>query len=233
MLPIERQRLSDTTYQRLLEELVSGRYGVGEKLPAENALAKYLGVSRPVVRTALQRLQLDGIVVSRQGSGTYVQRTPSSDLGRHIDTGKLSRVLQGFELRLVLEPLSARLAARHRNAEQLRLIEEADARVRSGMESGAISNHDDFAFHHSIAAASGNAMLLETLEGLALQIKDAIGVTLALTRSGTLQRQQQVLDEHQRILRAIRLMDPDSAGIAMAFHLDQARNRLLDKQLDQ
>ncbi len=233
MRPIERQRLSDATYQHLLDELMAGRYEVGERLPAETALASRLEVSRPVVRAALQRLQQDGIVVSRQGSGTYVQRMPSSDLGRHIDTAKLSRVLQGFELRLVLEPLAARLAARHRSVEQLRLMEEADARMRGAMEREEVSTQEDLAFHHAIAAASGNTLLLETLEGLSQQLKAGIDVTLALTRSGTQQRQRQVLDEHRRILRAIRLSDPESAGIAMAFHLDQARNRLLDRQLDQ
>jgi DNA-binding transcriptional MocR family regulator len=75
--PIERPRLSDTIYGQLLDEIMAGRFSAGDRLPTENQLAQRFSVSRPVVREALQRLQTDGVVIARQGSGTYVQRSPS------------------------------------------------------------------------------------------------------------------------------------------------------------
>lgn len=233
---IERIRLSDTIYRRLLNEIVGPDYRVGDRLPTEHTLAKHFAVSRPVVREALRRLQADGIVLSRQGSGTYVQRKPSQ---RVVDlTGNepgLREVLQGFELRLSLEALSARLAARNRNDAQLDAIRAAAAALRNAFASDVSRDAEkdaDYAFHRAIAEASGNAMLVDVLDGIAERLKAGMRVTLSLTHDASMQRRARVLDEHDRIVHAIESGDADSADIAMRYHIDQARNRLLDGQLD-
>jgi DNA-binding FadR family transcriptional regulator len=59
-----------------------------------------------------------------------------------------------------------------------------------------------------------------------------MNVTLSLTREASEQRRLRVLDEHDRIVHAIRIGDAESASIAMRYHLDQVRNRLLDRHLD-
>lgn len=229
---IERPRLSDAIYGQLLQEVMAGRFAVGERLPTELQLAQRFAVSRPVVREALQRLQTDGVVLARQGSGTYVQRSPSHRVGELTGTQSLHQVLQGLELRMALEQLSARLAARHRNDDQMKAIETAAASVAALMLRDADAKEADYAFHHAIAVASGNALLVETLDQLSDRVKGGMHVTLSLTREASKQRRARVLDEHERIVRAIRVGDVESAGIAMQYHLDQARNRLLDKRLD-
>ena len=134
---IERVRLSDTIYGRLLNEIVGAGYQIGDRLPTEHQLAEHFAVSRPVVREALRRLQTDGIVVSRQGSGTYVQRKPSQRVVELTGNAPgLGEVLQGFELRLSLEPLSARLAARNRSDAQLDAILSASAPLRDAVTAG-------------------------------------------------------------------------------------------------
>src|SRR5688572_14168808 len=123
--PIERPRLSDTIYGQLLEEIMAGRFSAGDRLPTENQLAQRFSVSRPVVREALQRLQTDGVVIARQGSGTYVQRSPSQRVAELTSEHSLHEVLQVMELRMALEELAAKLAARNRTEEQMRVIEQA------------------------------------------------------------------------------------------------------------
>ena len=230
--PLERSRLSDGVYGQLLQEIMAGGFSAGDRLPTENQLAQRFAVSRPVVREALQRLQTDGVVLARQGSGTYVQRSPSQRVAELTREFSLHEVLQSLELRLALEELSARLAARHRSEEQLRAIQQATAALHLVFGKGPEAKEADYAFHRAIAAASGNALLVEALDQLAERVKDGMNVTLSLTRAASEQRRIRVLDEHDRIVHAIRIGDADSAAIAMRYHLDQARNRLLDRHLD-
>ena len=230
--PIERPRLSDGVYGQLLQDIMAGGLSAGDRLPTEVQLAQRFSVSRPVVREALQRLQSDGVVISRQGSGTYVQRSPSHRVAELTRDYSLHEVLQSLELRLALEELSSRLAARNRTEDQMRAIEQTATALGNVFGQGHAAKEADYAFHRAIAAASGNAMLLEALDQLSDRVKGGMNVTLSLTREASDQRRTRVLDEHDRIVHAIRVGDADSAGIAMRYHIDQARNRLLDRQLD-
>ncbi|WP_298925774.1 FadR/GntR family transcriptional regulator [uncultured Ramlibacter sp.] len=230
--PIERPRLSDTVYGQLLQDIMAGGLAPGDRLATELQLAQRFSVSRPVVREALQRLQTDGVVISRQGSGTYVQRSPSQRVAELTSEYSLHEVLQCLELRLALEELSARLAARNRTEDQLRSIEQTRLALHQVFGQGPQAKEADYAFHRAIAVGSGNPMLVEALDQLADRVKGGMNVTLSLTREASDQRRARVLDEHDRIVHAIRIGDADSAGIAMRYHLDQARNRLLDRHLD-
>jgi GntR family transcriptional regulator, transcriptional repressor for pyruvate dehydrogenase complex len=230
--PIERPRLSDTIYGQLLDEIMAGRFSAGDRLPTENQLAQRFSVSRPVVREALQRLQTDGVVIARQGSGTYVQRSPSQRVAELTTKVSLHEVLQVMELRMSLEELAARLAARNRTDEQLRAIMQARQQLSDVFGQGARAKEADYGFHRAIAVASGNGLLVQALDQLSDRVQGGMNVTLSLTREASEQRRERVLDEHNRIVNAIRIGDADSASIAMRYHLDQARNRLLDRDLD-
>ncbi|MBN9058887.1 MAG: FadR family transcriptional regulator, partial [Rhizobiales bacterium] len=70
--PARREKLADILYGQILEQIVSGTFAAGDRLPSENDICKAFEVSRPVVREALQRLQADGLVIARQGAGTFV-----------------------------------------------------------------------------------------------------------------------------------------------------------------
>jgi GntR family transcriptional repressor for pyruvate dehydrogenase complex len=235
MVVIERARLSEVVYRQLLGEIVGEHYGVGDQLPTEHQLARHFSVSRPVVREALMRLQSDGVIIARQGSGRYVQRKPSQQVAELTGDSYLRAVLQGFELRLSLETLSARLAARNRTDAQVGAIEEAADSLRFAFANRVTRDDEkeaDYGFHRAIAIAGGNDLLIDVLDGIAERLKAGMRVTLSLTHEASEQRRARVLDEHDRILRAIRVGDAESAEIAMRYHVDQARNRLLDRQLD-
>lgn len=228
----DRQRLSDTIYTHLLGEILEGRFQVGERLPPETHLAQQFGVSRPVLREALRRLQSDGVVVSRQGSGNYVQRSPSKRVTALTSDVTLHDVLESLELRQSIEVLSARLAARHRKPEQMREIERVVMLMRTRMSEGRPPQDTDYDFHLAIAAASGNALLLEMLGFLAERMRGGMNLTLSVSLKSPGMKRARVLDEHERIVHAIRIGDGESAAIAMSYHLDQTRQRLLDSQLE-
>ncbi|MFE3054564.1 FadR/GntR family transcriptional regulator [Nocardia sp. NPDC059239] len=85
---IDRRTVPDTVFEQLVGEVLDGELAPGAALPAERALAETLGVSRPTVREALQRLAHTGLVEVRQGGSTTVQ-----DFRRHAGLEMLPRLL--------------------------------------------------------------------------------------------------------------------------------------------
>jgi GntR family transcriptional repressor for pyruvate dehydrogenase complex len=232
-VPAQRRgRLGDQVYGRLLEEIVSGRYAVGDRLPGENDLAETFEVSRPVVREALNRLQADGLVTSRQGAGTFVARVPPRQIVKLAPGASIAGILRAFEVRIALEGQAARLAAERRSNSELAAIHDALDTMTGALEAGKPAKDADFAFHRCVAVASGNMTLVEILDGLSETVGNGMTVALSITRQGTQQRTARVIDEHVRIYEAIAASEPDSAELAMRYHIDQARKRLTDRKRD-
>lgn len=222
-----RTRLADTVYGRLLEDIASGRKAVGDRLPTENALAESFGVSRPVVREALTRLSSDGFIASRQGAGTFVRNRPPSRLLRFVGASDLSQFIATFEVRIAIEGESARLAALRRTEADLLRIRAALDELAEAVAAGSATSDADFDFHRAVAAASGNALLAQIVTAI-LPPRAEAGTPV---RPGYL-RGDRVLDEHNRITEAIAARQPESASLAMRYHIDQARIRLTDVERD-
>lgn len=228
-----RQRMGDQLYGQILEQIVSGRLQEGTRLPPELDLCKMFGVSRPVVRQALQRLGADGLVHARQGSGTYVTARPADRLADFVEPHQIADYLRAIEVRLVLEGSAARRAAERRSAAELATIEAAHKCFRLEAENGAPTPSADLAFHMAIANASGNSFYVSLLQQLHNFISGFMSVALRLTRTSPRERTSQVLHEHTLILEAIKLQDGDAAQLAMQFHITQARRRLVDRGRDE
>ena len=113
-------------YERILEQIVSGQLAEGIRLPPEVELARAFDVSRSTLRQALGRLQADGLIVSRRGSGSYVGRRPPPDILNLQAIGGAPELFRSFELRITLEGDAAGLAAvRHQEtAEMAAALEE-------------------------------------------------------------------------------------------------------------
>ena len=144
--PPAKRRLSDELYGQLLERIVSGSMVPGDKLPSEHQLCRALHVSRPVVREALMRLQADGLVETRRGSGTFLLRAPSNDIKRFLDPADFSRYLLSYEIRIALEPQAARLAATRRKPEDMARINRACNDLGDFIASGASAQKHDLVF---------------------------------------------------------------------------------------
>jgi GntR family transcriptional repressor for pyruvate dehydrogenase complex len=230
--PQRRDRLADAVYGRLLEEIVSGRYEVGDRLPAETDLAETFEVSRPVIREALNRLQADGLVTARQGAGNFVARVPPRQITKLAPRASIAGILRAFEVRIALEGQAARLAAERRSNSELAAIHDALDAMTHALEAGKPAKDADFAFHRCVAVASGNMTLVEILDSLSETVGNGMTVALSITRQGTQQRTARVIDEHVRIYEAIAASEPDSAELAMRYHIDQARKRLTDRKRD-
>jgi len=230
--PARRERLGDQLYGRILEGIVSGTYREGDKLPSESQICQAFQVSRPTVREALMRLHADGLVATRQGSGTFVQKRPSGHLTRLAPVSDIAGILRGLEVRMALEDRAAALAAERRTSADLDRIDRALDALRSSLEAGAVPVEADYDFHRAVARASGNALFAEMLEGLHETIRQSMGVALGITHAGTPERARRVIEEHEAVADAIRRGDAEGAGLSMRYHLHRARQRVTDGRRD-
>lgn len=228
----QRERLGDQLYGQILEQIVSGTLGEGDKLPSENQICRAFQVSRPTVREALMRLHADGLVTTRQGSGTFVQRRPSDHLTRLAKVSDIAGMLRCFEVRIALEGQAASLAAQRRTSKEMDRVSEALMALRASFEGDAVPARADFEFHRAVADASGNALFGDLLEMLNDTVQHAMAVALGITRAGSKERARRVVEEHEAIAEAIAREDAEGAGLAMRYHLHRARQRVTDGQRD-
>jgi GntR family transcriptional regulator, transcriptional repressor for pyruvate dehydrogenase complex len=229
--PYRQNRLPDQVYEQVLMQVSVGRMGVGDRLPSEPELARSLRVSRPVVRAALARLRADGIVDSRQGSGSFIVRVPSVDFVSSAPSGSIAELLRCFEMRVAVEGEAAYLAAGRRSAADLAAMEESTIRLSEefGKEGpGADFGADpDVAFHLAVSAATRNHLFARTMEMLRQPIRDGIATARQLARRYIAERLPLVLTEHRAIIDAIRNGDADQARATMRDHIERSRNRML------
>ena len=156
-------------------------------------------------------------ITAHQGLGTFVSHQPAPRLTAFSDVQNVGAYLRAQELRVALEGDAARLAALRRTDEQLQKIEAAHVAFADSLARGEVSAEMDLAFHASITEATGNDFYLGVLESIHESINGFMRLTLNLTRTGSRQRAQRVLDEHATILEAIRAQDGERARVAMQF----------------
>ncbi len=211
------QRLHEAIVQRFHSLIQQGILEHGAKLPAERVLAEQLKVSRGSVREAIRTLELQGLAVSKHGSGTFIN-TQSLDavatlMTSSLETGE-AQLHDIFEVRHLLEPQLAALAARRATPEDVTrlgsiLVEQA----RQIME-GETGVDADTEFHFALATATHNTALVKVVS--------AVEDVLRQSRDQSLQqpgRPQRSLDSHREILEMVRAGDHQGARSAMEHHL--------------
>jgi GntR family transcriptional repressor for pyruvate dehydrogenase complex len=221
-------KLSSGIYEQLFEGIVAGEFPVNARLPSETELARRFGASRPVVREALARLRDDGLIVSRQGSGSYVKRRPDQAVLQFVPVGSIADIQRCFEFRVGLEGAAAAIAATRREDRDLAEIKAAFDELEACIKSGQLGVDADEHFHRAIAEATHNQYHVSVQASLQPHI--AIGMTL--TRNLSLRRAAErlrlVQDEHRAIMKAIQKRDADGARAAMEAHIDNARRRMFE-----
>lgn len=225
-------KLSDQVYGRLFEFIVDGHFQVNSRLPTETELTARFGVSRPVVREALARLRDDGLVASRQGSGTYVVRRPDHATLGFAPLGSVADMQRCYEFREALESRAAGLAARRRTDEDLAAIKRALDHLSEVIETGVVGADADLAFHVAVLRAAKNRFFLTTLESLGQQISFGIQLARRLSLMRPRDRIHLVQAEHAAIYDAIRRGDGVAAEAAMLVHIRNARRRVFEGQAD-
>lgn len=229
---VETQRVADVILTQIETMILEGSFKPGQRLPAERELAKDFGVSRPSLREALQRLAAKGLVVSRQGGGTYV-----SDRIGSTFTDPLFELIGShpefqydlLEFRHGLEGLSAQYAAlRSTEADKQNLQARFDALVATyPLMDPEREAEADAAFHLAIAEAAHNAILLQSMRGLFTVLQRSIVDSLTILLRTEASRQA-LYDQHKALLDTILAGDPHAAQERSHEHLVFIEESLLE-----
>ena len=223
------RRLYIEVATQIESQIRSGNIKPGERLPSERDLAVRFEVSRPTIREAMIALEIAGLVEIRTGSGIYA--LPLNEL----DAGQLDDVpgpFEGLEARLLVEPEAVSLAAARINKEQLAVLENALRIMEDTKSSEKAKEQADELFHCTIAAATDNSALESYVKWL-------WGLRNQSVLSSTFHQRVRDLgvhpyvDEHRKILNALKLRDPSRARNAMHAHISNAIEQDMDVlQLD-
>ena len=219
--------LADRVTGLIAADIRSRVYPVNTRLPTEQSMTEQYGVSRTVVREAISRLKSEGLVETRQGSGTVVRDPKVSDafrLGQPHEK-PAEGVLRILELRRGIEAEMAALAAERRTGAEMTLIQQALRAIARAVKDGGDGVAEDLAFHIAISRAAHNPHYTELLGMLTRALHDAI----RLTRANEARRTDlaaQVLAEHEAICAAIKARDPAAACTAAFLHMRNTGERI-------
>lgn len=211
----------DVLADLLRTKILAGELAEGSPLPPERTLVEQSGLSRATVRESLRALQHEGLVATRRGrgGGSVVSRptaaTVADALGRHLRNWR-PETASLLEVRTVLEPWCAALAAERRDDGQLERIEECDAAVVAALDDLPRYLEANVAWHLAVADACGNDLIAAFMRAVSgavhHQTDDAAFNTAEVRRTA--------VRAHRRVTDAIRDRDPDAARRRMARHVD-------------
>ncbi|AYJ51133.1 FadR/GntR family transcriptional regulator [Rhodococcus sp. P1Y] len=210
---VTRLSAAEAVFEDIRDAIVSGQIAVGDKLPAESALATRHGVSRSVIREALRSCTALGLTETKTGRGTFVVRdrvTGDLDIGNY-------EARELMEARPHVEIPSAGWAAERRTDDDLAVLEGLTDEMRSEDDHQAWVLLDG-QFHTAIARASKNRVF----EAIIVDIRGAL-TRQSETLNLVAHRQQKSNVEHDLIVAGIRSGNYQQAADAMAAHLDAVR----------
>jgi DNA-binding FadR family transcriptional regulator len=211
-----RGSLHRSVAQDIGARILNGEFAPGTLLPNEAEWCKSFGVSRTAVREAIKMLMGKGLIISRPRIGSRVLPRAQWNLldrdvlGWYVAAAKQSHFLAHMQqVREILEPETAALAAANHTPEQMLAIEKAYAEMAAA-KTLAAWNDADVKFHFAILQAAGNELLVP----LGLVIESALGSMFTYTarQKGDVGR---TLPGHERILVAIRARRPNAARQAV------------------
>src|SRR6185503_4581860 len=222
---IKKTRIHKEVFSQIHELIKQGRFKARDQLPSERELAETFKVSRTSVREALRTLESQGLIVSRTGTGNFVVDLPVEAL-----VGPLARMLidektalaDVFELRKLIEPHIAALAAERATERDIAQLKKIVAKQKEAVSRGETGVDADAELHLCIGRATQNQALQKLVSGLMEMLSRSREESLQ-----TDQRRASSIATHQRIVAAIEKHDRSKARSEMLRHIEQVEESAL------
>lgn len=223
MNKIKKFNIDELVVKQVLEWIETQEYKPGDKLPSENELAKRLGVGRHALREGLGRLIHIGILESKNGVGTFVKSSCNKSLYSAFNpfllVGDFTKS-EIYEVREVIEPFAAKLAALRVDNEDIEKLIKANEEMERELDNYELFVEKNVQFHILLAQFSGNqllALLLRTFRELIdKSIKKVPVIPGSLRKS---------VNDHYKIIEMLKEKDGENAAKAMLEHLVEVDQR--------
>jgi GntR family transcriptional regulator, transcriptional repressor for pyruvate dehydrogenase complex len=209
---------------RIKSLISTGVLTPGCKLPAERELASHFGVSRPSLRQALKVLEIIGVISQRVGDGTYLNENVSEILNEPMEFLILLdgiSIHELLELRSIMEPELAALAAERATTDDLRELNRAIKIHENNPHDLKTSIAADLSFHRAIFRAAGNRVCSRILALIHSSMWKSLTITSQLVEA------QRPLAGHNAIYSAIYKRDAEEARRQMQDHMRRAKQLLI------
>lgn len=220
---ISHSNVTEQIVQYFKDNINSGNWKVGEKIPSENQLTEILGVSRASIRTAIQHLVGVGVLESRHGKGTFLldgQVDEHTGSGNKITSEDCRDIEKVLEFRRIVESEACFMAAGRATPELLQKLQEDldDMAANKGRREEFVTA--DMKFHEEICRAAGNPLLTKSL------LKVFEETRRNHNQLNELFGYRDGIYYHTLILSAIKAGDAERAREVMFEHLQNAINKL-------
>lgn len=224
-LTLARESFPEIIANKLEEMIIEEKFVAEQKLPSEQALADQFGVSRPVVREAMKILKARGLIIQKNGEGTFVHEPDSgliTDTINRIIHLKNIDVEDIYEVRINLELLAvsqAVIKADDQGFDELQGINDDLARNKDNIEKRV---QGDIQFHRKIAELSGNMLLEMFVESMAVLITQITKYTLERNIGN-----EGGISDHQALIEALRSRNMAEAKKMIRQHLEKSQQNYL------
>lgn len=221
MKPLKTVRLSDQVIEALKEVINRDGFAPGDKFYSENELTKKLEVSRSSIREAVRILEVTGVVTVKHGKGIFIADPLKKELEafREWLINNETSIFEHFEVRMMIDPKAAGVAAVKADDEDIRNMEKACHDFKTLFDEGntpALIKRDE-EFHLAMAKSTKNKTLYYLMKTMTSSLSE--GWVTSLHTPG---RSEKTIEEHKAIIQAIKNRDSEAAEKAMRFHLDNA-----------
>ncbi|MGN5732970.1 FadR/GntR family transcriptional regulator [Arthrobacter psychrochitiniphilus] len=210
--------VTDEAITKIKDMIISGELCAGDRLPPEKELSEKLGLSRSSLREAVKALEIIRVLDVRRGDGTYVTSLEPKLLTEAmtfiVDLHQDESILEIFEVRRILEPAAAAVAATRITPEQIAGLRASMENINEHTSVESLVDHD-LIFHGLITAASNNSYLSSVLDSLSSSTVRA-RIWRGLTQEKAVDR---TLAEHTAIIEALERGDADLAKALLTVHI--------------
>lgn len=227
--PIKKKRLFEEIILAIDKYVQEENIQSGEKLPSESELASIFNVSKTTVREAMSVLHANGIIESRPGMGIFLKKNNGGGIVEKVVANLLKKdeLLEILEFRRGLEVEAVSLAAIRATEEDLNAIQQAHQNLVQANQEGSVGVEEDFSFHYSIILASHNSIYKDVFNIVSDKFEDGIRVS-KMQSINVPGRFVEGYKEHETIIEALFLKDPELASAAMRHHLVRNEKKIWD-----
>ena len=225
-IAVSRKKICEQITEQILQLIKNHKLKAGDQLPAERELAETLQVSRHSLREAIRIMEEKGLVKSMQGRGTFITNiTHGQNLDKffYLALYEKAELADIFEFRTLWEAGATRLAVTNISEEDLTLLQDNVKQQEVFHANGKSIAELDYEFHHIIAAATGNKVIIASLEK-AQDILRKVRMDIYQTP----QRVQASIEGHKKIVAELSARNPEKAFLAMKDHLNQIEDTVLE-----
>lgn len=210
--------VTDEAITKIKDMIISGELSAGDRLPPEKELSEKLGLSRSSLREAVKALEIIRVLDVRRGDGTYVTslepKLLTEAMAFIVDLHQDESILDIFEVRRILEPAAAAMAAGRITPEQITALRATMENINDETSVESLVEHD-LIFHELIATAANNSYLSSVLDGLSSSTVRA-RIWRGLTQEKAVDR---TLSEHAAIIEALERGDAELAKSLLTVHI--------------